>query len=359
MTAPVATSALAVGTVVAVAILLVANVALVAVVVGRRGWLAVRDRRARAVRRQLAGALPALLAPEADVPDVEAVVRSVHRRDRPVAAHVVLELVRDLAPDDRDLLRGRLRAAGTADLAARALRRRKPWRRALGCHVLGALLVEDAVPLLAARGGDPVREVRVAAARALGEIGTPQAADVLGRWFARREAVSTTVAYEALCACGAAAAPLFAEAAVAAPAPLRASACFGLSQVVAEPDLPRVRGVLGRVLATDADPDVRAAAADALGDLGGGVAPPVLARAAGAEDDRARRAAVRALAAFDDPASVPILARLLAHRDRETARRAAEALLALRRRPTAGAAAGAALAATRSWAVDQVAVAAA
>jgi hypothetical protein len=351
-------SAFAVGTVVAVAVLLAANAALIAVVVARRGWLVARARITRDVSRRLRAELPTVLSADSAVPDVEAIVRSVRRRDRPIAGHVVLQLTRELPEDDLERLRVRLRAGGAVMLAQEGLRRRQPWRRALGCHVLGALRAEEAVPLLAALGADRVREVRVAAARALGEIGTPHAASVLGRWYVAREAVSTTVAYEALCACGSAATPFFVEASVAADAPLRASACFGLSQIATEGELPRVRAVLGSVLATDADVDVRAAAADALGDLGGRVVPQVLVRAAGSSDLPVRRAAVRALGSFDDAGSVPLLNDLLGHDDRETALRAADALFALRARGHATAAVVKSLAETDSWAVEQAAVAA-
>jgi HEAT repeat protein len=90
------------------------------------------------------------------------------------------------------------------------------------------------------------------------------------------------------------------------------------------------------VLDTDSDARVRAAAAAALGILGGDDAPAALRRATTDPDLHVRRSAVRALGSFDDPTSGQTLNERTEDEDRETAIRAAEALLALARRPRAG-----------------------
>ena len=65
-----------------------------------------------------------------------------------------------------------------------------------------------------------------------------------------------------------------------------------------------------------------------------------------------RRSAVKALGSFDDPKSGATLDQRLEDEDRETAIRAAEALLALAGRPRAAPEARALLESSSTWAVE-------
>ena len=97
---------------------------------------------------------------------------------------------------------------------------------------------------------------------------------------------------------------------------------------------------------------MRAAAAASLGIAGGGNAPPALVAATTDPDDHVRRAAVKALGRFDDPATTDSLDARTEDEDREVAIRAAEALLALSGRPRAAMEARARLESSSAWAVE-------
>ncbi|MBV9941540.1 MAG: HEAT repeat domain-containing protein [Solirubrobacterales bacterium] len=97
---------------------------------------------------------------------------------------------------------------------------------------------------------------------------------------------------------------------------------------------------------------MRAAAAAALGIVGGGNAPPELLAATTDPDVLVRRSAVKALGSFDDPNTGEALDERTEDDDREVALRAAEALVALASRPRAATAARARLEASSAWAVE-------
>ena len=76
-------------------------------------------------------------------------------------------------------------------------------------------------------------------------------------------------------------------------------------------------------------PAVRVAAADALGQVGGGMLPPGLARASRDEVTTVRVAATRALAYYNDPQAVELAVNALLDPDRDTAVSAGESLVRL------------------------------
>ena len=191
-----------------------------------------------------------------------------------------------------------LREVGAVELLVRSTRSRIPWRRALAVRTLGWAGAEETVPVLIGRIGDRSRYVREAAVRALGRIGDPQVLPLLGELFRVPGRVPPGVVYDALVSFGAAAAPTFAGALRSEHESVRVASCYGVA-AVSEPE--QARAELAPLLA-DPEAPVRAAAAEALGQVGGGTLPAGLARASRDEVATVRVAATRALGCLRRPA---------------------------------------------------------
>jgi HEAT repeat protein len=254
------------------------------------------------------------------------------------------------SPAQREDLRDALEESGIVELGERGTRRRSPWRRALACEALGRIGAHRSAPALLARLQDRRPEVRVAAVRALGDIGSKEAVPALSEAFLERRVAPTNIVNNALRRIGGEAGPAFEQGITSADPIVRISSCFGLSGIAEQHGAAVVR--LSHVLASDSDTGVRAAAATALGIVGGGNGPAELLGAATDPYVHVRRSAVKALGAFDDPTTGETLVTCSEDEDRETAIRAAEALLALARRPRAASAAGALLESSPAWAVE-------
>jgi HEAT repeat protein len=214
--------------------------------------------------------------------------------------------------------------------------------------MLGKIGAESSVPVLLERFKDRRPEVRMAAVRALGDIGSAEAVPALSQAFLARSVAPTNLVNYALRMIGGEAGPAF-ERGIASQDPIvRLSSCFGLSGIASTHGGAVHR--LAEVLATDSDASVRAAAAASLGIVGGGKAPTELRRATADPDVHVRRDVVKALGSFDDPTTAETLDERTEDEDREVAIRAAEALVALTRRPRAAARARASLEASSAWA---------
>jgi HEAT repeat protein len=216
--------------------------------------------------------------------------------------------------------------------------------------MLGKIGSHRSVPPLLARLDDRRPEVRIAAVRALGEIGAKEAVPALSEAFLERRVAPTNIVNNALRRIGGEAAPAFERGVMSEDPIVRLSSCFGLSGIAGQHGAVTVR--LSQVLASDSDARVRAAAAAALGIVGGGNAPPELVGAPADPDVHVRRAAVKALGTFDDPTTGNTLVTYSEDEDRETALRAAEALLTLADRPRAAPEARALLESSSAWAVE-------
>jgi HEAT repeat protein len=104
----------------------------------------------------------------------------------------------------------------------------------------------------------------------------------------------------------------------------------------------------------DTSAPVRSAAAASLGQVGGGLLPEGLARAARDEEPAVRTAATGALGSFDDPRSVELARNALDDPDRDAAVHAGEALVRLSRGHHAGTAATEALQrSAEEWPVER------
>jgi HEAT repeat protein len=269
---------------------------------------------------------------------------------RPVAAVLVANLMQTAPRSQRDQLRAGLEKSGIVELGHRGTRRFSPWRRALACEMLGKIGSPRSVPVLLARLEDRRPEVRTAAVIALGDIRSEEAVPALSAAFLERRVAPINIINAALRRIGGEAAPAFERGVLSEDPVVRVSSCFGLSGI-AESHGGAVHR-LAEVLGSDSDAGVRAAAASALGIVGGGNAPPEILRATTDQDVNVRRSAVRALGAFDDPTTGETLDERTRDDDREVAIRAAEALVALAGRPRAAAAAQARLDSSSAWAVE-------
>ena len=268
---------------------------------------------------------------------------------RPVAAVLVTDIMSEASPSQKEGLRAGLEEAGIVELGERGTRRLSPWRRALACEMLGKIGVQGAVPALLVRVKDRRPEVRTAAVRALGDIGSADAIPALSEAFLERRYAPTNVVNDALCRIGGDAVTAFEQGVESKDPIVRVSSCYGLSRLASSRTGCVSR--LDRVLASDADTRVRSAAAASLGIAGGSDAPPALVGAVTDPDVQVRRSAVRALGSFDDPTTAGTLDERTEDEDRETALRAAEALIALGRRPRAAPFARARVESSSAWAV--------
>jgi HEAT repeat protein len=312
---------------VVVLLLVVVNVLLFVEVYLRRLRQKVRTRRTKRFRARCEQML-AELDPATRTHDpawLHRQLASFDELERPIAATMLIERLRPVSDEERSHMLAALRDADALGLLASRASSRMPWRRALALRTLGWLGATEAVPMLLERLSDSSLHVRGAAVRALGRVGDPRALEPLGELFRAPGRVESGLVYDALVAFGRAAQPVFAGALRSPVESVRVAACFGVAEV-SEPD--EARPLLEPLLA-DASGPVRAAAARALGHVGGPAVPEGLARATRDELAIVRAAAVEALAGFDDPRAVELAHNALLDADRDTAVRAGETLVQL------------------------------
>jgi HEAT repeat protein len=338
------------------AVLVFVNLLLLVLVHGRRLRQYLRGPRQRRFRVQVDRALAELMDPRSSERGRDWLRREVGRfgeLERPIAAVLLIERLRPASEEEREQVLEVTREVGALDLLVRSTRRWMPWRRALAVRTLGWLGAPETVPLLIDRVSDRSRAVRECAVRALGRIGDERALSLLGELFRAPGRVGTGVVYDALVAFGHRAEPIVVGALGSPIESVRVAACFGTA-ALAEPGVAR-RELEPRL--ADAAAPVRAAAAEALGEIGGSALPEGLARASRDERATVRAAATTALGSYDDPRATEVAVNALLDPDRDTAIRAGEALVRLARGPVAGPSASAALArAEDSWLVQRALV---
>ena len=340
----------------AITLVLVAlNVLLVVLVHGRRIRQSLRRGRERRFQAQLEEVMAKLDHPTSlrDRLWLRWQLDGFDELERPLAAVALIERLRPASADERREVLTTLREVGAVELLVSSTGSRVPWRRALAVRTLGWVGAEETVPVLIERVGDRSRYVREAAVRALGRVCEPQALPLLGELFRAPGRVPPGVVYDALVSFGAAASPTFAGALRSELASVRVASCYGVA-AVSEP--AQVAAELEPLL-TDPEAAVRAAAAEGLGQVGGGPLPAGLARASRDEVATVRVAATRALGVFDDPQAVELALNALLDPDRDTAVSAGESLVRLTRRPATAAAADEALVrSAQSWPVERALV---
>jgi HEAT repeat protein len=216
--------------------------------------------------------------------------------------------------------------------------------------MLGLAGATEAVPLLIERLSDRSRYVREAAVRALGRIGDERAGPALARLFEEPGAAGAGIVYEALLAFGAE--PVFDEGLRSQNEHVRVASVFGLGSLL-EPSAAaaQVEHMLG-----DESPLVRASTAHMLERAGGGALPAGLVRATQDEQRSVRRAAVSALASYDDPQSLQLALSALDDPDRDAAIRAGETLVRLSSLPRVGGDARRVVETTDAWPLERARV---
>lgn len=229
--------------------------------------------------------------------------------------------------DARGALVRLLEHRGTAGRALSDTRRRRPVVRAGAAHLLGAVGGPAATVRLVALLGDRDRDVRAVAARALGGLADPIAAEPLVRGLmSSRATLPHHVVLPALARIGSAArAALLAYADDPDPA-VRARVAEALGLVGAVDTASH----LVRVLCEDPACDVRLRAARALGRLGvpSGV-DPLLEATAATESTALRVTAIEAVGLIGARRAVPALVRLVDDPHHWIAHTAAAALVAV------------------------------
>jgi HEAT repeat protein len=338
------------------ATLLFLNLLLIAAVHGRRIRQFLRRNRARAFQVRLEQIL-AELDPSTSANDRDWLRRQIARFDeleRPLAAVALIERLQPASNEERQRAHEVMRDCGAIDLLERSSSRRMPWRRALAIRTLGIVGAHESLPLLLDRARtDRNRAVRECAVRALGRIGDPRALPLLGEFFRAPGRVGAGVVYDALVSYGPEAEPVLAGALRSELESVRVASVYGVG-AVAEPET--VRRELESLLSDPSAP-VRAAAAEALGHVGGTTLPRGLARATRDEFAAVRKAATVALGSYDDPHAVELAVNALLDADRDTAVRAGESLVRLRRLAAAsGPAARAVADGADAWPVERALV---
>jgi HEAT repeat protein len=218
---------------------------------------------------------------------------------------LVLDLLPQLRGADRTALQGVLLERGVVTRAAGELTARGAARRGRAALLLGNAASAEHTAALVDLLGDRSAEVRSSAARALGKTGDPAAVGPLLAAVTARLGLPPGVAGMALLDLGTAALPSL-RAALDAGLPVTQTLAADLLGLHGDP----VAAAILMTLVGDArrDPDVRRAAAQALGRIGSPVATELLSAVLCNPDHPALQcAAAEALGRIGDPAGLDAL----------------------------------------------------
>ncbi|KQX69696.1 HEAT repeat domain-containing protein [Angustibacter sp. Root456] len=293
-------------------------------IVARRGLRERAHRRSRALAEPHRQLLVALVVDDDIDQEHLATLLQLDATTWAALEPIVVSMVRKLRGEAREVLVDLLDRRGTIARLTRRLGARGAVRRARSAELLG-LLGEHAprseLERLLLRDRDP--EVRIVAARALGEIGDPASAPALLSAVSGTHTVPMRIVARSLARLGPGAAPALVEAMTSAQAPARAVAAeiLGLGGAVT------AVGVLSSHALRDPDDDVRIRCARALGRIGVPSALSVLRRCVEPEEPAALRAvAARAVGDVGGPEAVRVLRPLVADAEHRVASNAARAL---------------------------------
>lgn len=188
-----------------------------------------------------------------------------HRSSSATFEELVSGLLPKLRGADRSVLVDILRRRGTIQQACQDTRFRTSLRRALSAELLGSAGAVEGIPFVARLLDDRNPQVRLAAVRALGRIGTAEAATALLAHLEQiRPGIPPQPVTMSLLRIGVAAAGPLREALDAKNPRVRRMACEVLGVLGVIP----AAGTIERVLHDDPDLGARIGAAQALGRLG-------------------------------------------------------------------------------------------
>lgn len=216
-----------------------------------------------------------------------------------------------------------LRRRGLIDRRIQEARSAEGWQRWRALVALGRTRAHEAVPALADALDSGNMETRIAAVRGMGKLAFPEAAiPILERWSDGRLLVPGAVLKNALLNCCRGKPDVLLHYIVHAKGGQREL----LARVLAELADPSMTDEM-LVLASDASPEIRAAAARGLSQAEARIAVPPLAQLASDPEWFVRLRAVVALGSFDAADATAVLIRALADRNRHVRQRAAWALM--------------------------------
>jgi len=267
-----------------------------------------RERRAAALRRQLA--LPILAYVNGRGERLGPLLGHLGRFERSVVEEVLLDNARFLKGTARSRITAACEELGFVPERITQLRHRRWWKRAEAAEKLGTMKSPKAAPELIALMHDGVPEVRMRAARALGQLETRTSIKPLidalqdpSRWSALRIA-------DIIAGMGNAAADELSESFNTLPIKARVAAvdCLGRAKSQRAPRL------LLKLL-SDPDRDIRARAAHSLGLIGDPNFTPDLLKCLHDTEWPVRAMAAKALGRLGRPEAVAPLAEAL--RDQE------------------------------------------
>jgi HEAT repeat protein len=331
-----------------VAVLLLANILMIAAIFLRERRQRRRDRRTARFLPHVAGVRAALADQTVDAAAVRQELGSLDELEWPLVTDMLIEWLPGASDAERDHALEVTRALGGVERLVRQSGRGTAWRRAHAVTTLGALGADEAVPALLDRLSDRNRHVREASVVALGRIGDRRALGPLGGLVGAKRQVAPGLVYQALLGFGDDALPVFSHGMHSDDGHTRELSVIGFAAVSPSPLSTLVR------MLEDAAGGVRAAAAEMLGQVGGEKVPEELSRASRDEERIVRRAAVSALASYDDAQSLQLALSALDDPDRDTALRAGETLVRLTRLPGVGGAAASAIRSNTSWPLQTV-----
>ncbi|MCV2490584.1 HEAT repeat domain-containing protein [Geodermatophilus sp. YIM 151500] len=218
---------------------------------------------------------------------------------------LLLDLVGRLRGADRRALQEVLVARGVVDRAARDLTARRAWRRGRAATLLGSAGSTPHVRALVGLLGDRSAEVRGAAARALGKAGDAGAVGPLLATLSAGAGLPPGVVGMAVLDLGSPALPALREALGTASPAARALAAELLGLHGDASAVPVLEALLRD---REQAPDVRRAAAAALGRIGSRAATASLALVLHITPwPELRRTAAEALGRIGDPLGIPVL----------------------------------------------------
>jgi len=247
---------------ISILLLVVLLISLVIYILGRRTWTTTLEWLQRRRSNRLAVALDSWLA-TADETVPPEIARMWPFPDRALFAKLCLDRLQGPDPGSHRRLGAWLESQGLVRGWLRDLSSRNPWKRARAAELLGKVRIRYSVEPLVEALGDPVFDVRMRAARALGALGGKRARSALVAALADETRWSVIRIADLLSAMGP---DVVTELILAFPDMSRASRLATLDLIAHLGDASATEFLVGCL--DDLDRDVRARAAAGIGRIG-------------------------------------------------------------------------------------------